>query len=131
MIPVVVDTSVWRRYFAGGRDARALGELLDEDGAVLVHPFVMGEMVLGGLSSKEERLFERLPQAIVVPHGEVLAFVRKRRLDRRGVGWIDAHLVASALSSSATLWSADKALSAAARELAVGFELPWRSDRRV
>ena len=121
MKPVLVDTSVWRRYLAGAPAVRTLGDLLDEDGAVLVHPFVVGELVLGGLSTREEGLFARLPAVVVVPHDEVLAFVRRRRLARRGIGWIDAHLLASALASGGVLWSADADLSAAASDLGVGF----------
>jgi predicted nucleic acid-binding protein len=120
--PVLVDTSVWRRYFAGAAGVKALGGLLDEDGAILVHPFVVGEMVLGGLSAREEALFTRLPGALVVPHEEVLAFVRRRRLARRGIGWVDAHLLASALASGGALWSVDIPLSALATDLGVGFD---------
>jgi hypothetical protein len=81
----------------------------------------MGELILGGLSATEEGLFGRLPAAGLVPHAEVLSFVRERRLVRRGIGWIDAHLLASALVSSARLWSADRRVAAAAAELRVGF----------
>ena len=122
MTPVLVDTSVWRRYFAGARRERRLSDLLDEDGAVLVHPFIVGELVLGGLSSREEALFRRLPTVDVAPHEEVLEFVRRRRLTRRGIGWVDAHLLASALVSSALLWSVDVDLTAAAVDVGVGFE---------
>jgi predicted nucleic acid-binding protein len=119
--PVLVDTSVWRRYFSGAPVALPLGTLLDEDGVVLTHPFVLGELVLGGLSAREERLFRRLPTAGVVPHEEVLALVRQRRLVRRGVGWIDAHLLASALVSRAEVWAVDAALTSAAAALNVEF----------
>lgn len=119
MKPVLVDTSVWRRYFSGAASVRRLGDLLDEDGAVLVHPFIVGEMVLGGLSTREEGLFVRLPSAGVVPHEEVLELVRRRRLVRRGIGWVDAHLLASALTSSAVLWSVDADLSAVAADLGI------------
>jgi len=119
--PVLVDTSVWRRYFSGAAGVRGLGQLLDEDGAVLVHPFIIGEMVLGGLSTREEVLFGRLPSAGPVPHEEVLELVRRRRLARRGIGWVDAHLLASALTSSAELWAMDADLQAAAADLGVGF----------
>jgi len=119
MKPVLVDTSVWRRYFSGTASARGLGDLLDEDGAVLVHPFIIGEMVLGGLSVREQHLFVRLPSAGVVPHAEVLELVRRRRLARRGIGWVDAHLLASALTSSAVLWSVDANLSTVAGELGI------------
>jgi len=121
MTTVLVDTSVWRRYFAGAPVVKGLGDLLDEDGAVLVHPFVVGELVTGGLSVREEGLFVRLPPAAVVPHDEVLAFVRRRRLARRGIGWVDAHLLASALASEGALWTVDEDLAAAARELGVGY----------
>jgi predicted nucleic acid-binding protein len=119
--PVLVDTSVWRKYFSGAEAARSLGALLDEHGAVLVHPFVIGEMVLGGLSSREEALFGLLPNADLVPHQEVLELVRRRRLARRGIGWVDAHLLASALTSSAELWALDTDLEAAAAHLGVRF----------
>lgn len=121
MRPVLVDTSVWRRYFGGTQSVRRLGDLLDEDGAVLTHPFIIGEMVLGGLSPREEELFVRLPSAGTVPHEEVLGFVRRRRLMRRGIGWVDAHLLASTLVCSAKLWSVDGDLSAAAADLGVDF----------
>ncbi len=121
MNPVLVDTSVWRRYFSGFANVRQLGEFLDEDGAVLIHPFVLGELVLGGLSAREEALFVRLPSARKVRDEEVLELVRRRRLMRRGIGWVDAHLLASALLSSAVLWSIDADLSAAAAGLSVDY----------
>ena len=122
MKPVLVDTSVWRRYFSGSSGVRQLGDLLDEDGAVLTHPFVIGELVLGGLSAREEALFARLPTAAMVAHEEALEFVRRRRLMRRGIGWVDAHLLASTFTSSAVLWSIDVDLRAAADALAVCFQ---------
>jgi predicted nucleic acid-binding protein len=124
MKPVLVDTSAWRRFFAGSRAFRGLQTLLEEDGIVLVHPFIVGELVMGGMSSREEELFSRLPMAQRLTDEEVLAMVRRRRLARRGIGWIDAHLLASALTSSAVLWSADKELAATARELHVAFAAP-------
>ncbi len=122
MKPVLVDTSVWRRYFSGGANARGLGALLDEDGALLVHPFVLGELVLGGLSAREEALFLRLPSTRIVPHEEVIAFVRRLDLARRGIGWVDVHLLASALVSGAWLWSLDASLAAASAEAGIAFE---------
>jgi predicted nucleic acid-binding protein len=119
MTPVLVDTSIWRRYFSGDATAKRLADLLDEEGAVLTHPFVVGELVLGGLATREETLIARLPAAPVVPHDDVLALVRRRKLARRGIGWIDAHLLASALTSGAAVWTADTDLSSAAASLGV------------
>jgi predicted nucleic acid-binding protein len=124
MRPVLVDTSVWRRFFAGATRFRALQDLLDEDGAVLVHPYIIGELVMGGLAPREEELFERLPAVALVADEEVLTMVKRRRLTRRGIGWVDAHLLASALAFSAVLWSADKELASAAAELDAGFREP-------
>ena len=121
MTPVLVDASVWRGYFRGSPSAEHLRDLLEEDDAVLMHSFVMGEMVLGGLSNREQVLLDRLPTADVVRHEDVLDFVRRRRLMRRGIGWVDAHLLASALVASALLWSADVALARVAADLNVGF----------
>ena len=121
MPSVLVDTSVWRKYLAGVASTRALGQLLDDD-AVLLHPFVLGELTLGGLSDREASLFRRLPEVPVVDHAEIIAFVAERRLTRKGIGWVDAHLLAAALLADARLWSADRALVSAARSLGVSFE---------
>jgi predicted nucleic acid-binding protein len=121
---VLVDTSVWRKYFSGriaARDAQALDALLDEDGAVLMHPAVLGELVLGGLSEREERLLTRSPGAPEVSSLELLVFVRQRKLARRGIGWVDCQLLASALVAAASLWSLDRQLSEAAADLKTAY----------
>jgi hypothetical protein len=97
-----------------------LGRLPDE-GAVLVHPFALGKLTLGGLSEREASIFRRLPEAPVVDPAGLLAFVAERRLTRKGVGWVDAHLLAGSLLADARLWSADRALTAAARNLQIAF----------
>jgi predicted nucleic acid-binding protein len=121
---ILVDTSVWRKYFSGRASAYSsalLDELLDEDGAVLVHPAVLGELVLAGLSTREEALFLKLPRAPEVSSLELLAFVHDRGLARRGIGWVDCHLLASALLAPASLWSLDRGLSAAASTFKIAF----------
>jgi predicted nucleic acid-binding protein len=123
-VTVLVDTSVWRRFFSGKGGAKikhALGALLDEDDALLIHTAVLGELVLGGLSPREEALLGRLPRAPQISDGEVLAFIRQRKLVRRGIGWVDAHLLASALVASAKLWSADARLGEVAADLEIAF----------
>ena len=121
MSSVLVDTSVWRDYFAGRPRARELGVLLEEDGVVLTHPAVIGELVLGGLAATEQSLLGRLPTAMEVSSPELLAFIRSRRLARRGIGWVDSQLLASALVASAKLWSLDRKLSEAATDLRAAF----------
>ena len=122
MRPVLVDTSVWRYFFAGRATARPLATLLEEEGIVLVHPLVVGELVLGGLSSDQERLLQRLPTVERVPYEEVLSFIKRRRLARRGIGWVDAEIIASGLTSGAEVWSFDGAVATVAGELGAAFD---------
>jgi predicted nucleic acid-binding protein len=62
-----------------------------------------------------------MDQAPLVPHEEVAAFVRDRRLHGRGIGWIDAHLLASALVGRVRLWTTDPRLAIVAKELEVSY----------
>ena len=60
----------------------------------------------------------------MVPHRDVVAFVRDRDLHGRGVGWIDIHLLASAVVGRLQLWTADPCLSAVANHFGVAYEAP-------
>lgn len=125
MTQVLVDTSVWRRHFSGKlshEQALWFGGLLDEDGVVLTHPWVIGELVLGGISSKEERLLRLMPSVAEVTDSDLFGFIRHRRLAQRGIGWVDVHLVACALTHSARLWTLDKNLESVVAELEIRFE---------
>ena len=110
---ILVDTSVWIAHFrkAGSR----LGELLSE-GLVMVHPFVLGELACGNLKNRVRILsdLEALPCAVSAAHEEVLRLIEARKLWGLGIGWIDAHLLASALLSSSPLWTLDGRLDRAA-----------------
>jgi predicted nucleic acid-binding protein len=123
---VLVDTSVWRRYFGGrigAKNAYLLGDLLDQDDEVLCHPAVLGELVLGGLSSREEALLARLPSSPEIDSREVLSLVRARKLARRGIGWVDCQLLASALVAGAMVWSLDRKLADAAAAVGAAYDL--------
>jgi hypothetical protein len=64
-----------------------------------------------------------MQQAVTVPHREVVEFARARALHGRGIGWIDVHLLASAIVGRFSLWTADGPLATLARELAVEHRL--------
>lgn len=115
---MLVDTSIWVDHLRQ-RDPR-LAELL-EVGAVWTHPFVVGELACGNLARRSEvlELIGALPSAPVADHDEVLAFVEGRRLMGQGLGWVDVHLLASAVLASLPLWTADKRLSEVARAIDV------------
>jgi predicted nucleic acid-binding protein len=91
---------------------------------VFTHPFVIGELACGQLKSRTEvlGLLAALPQARVAQDQEVLFFIERHGLMGRGIGYIDAHLLAAtALTEDARLWTRDKRLDALARE----FELAY------
>ena len=125
MSPILVDTSVWRRHFSGkltAEHARWFTTVLEEDGALLVHPWVIGELLLGGLSAREETLLQLVPSATQVADADLLGFIRHRRLAQRGIGWVDAQFLACALTHSALLWAIDRDLEGVAEELKIRFQ---------
>ena len=81
------------------------------------HDFVYGELLIGDKGGRKELLadYERMDQAPVVAHADVVAFVRDRKLHGRGIGWIDVHLLASALVGRLKLWTTDPPLAAMAQ----------------
>jgi predicted nucleic acid-binding protein len=115
---VLVDTSVWIDHLRFGDED--LSRLLDE-GGVLCHPFVMGELACGNLRNRSEilDLLGNLPSAAVAQHDEVLRMVEERTLSGKGIGWIDMHLIASALLSACTLWTRDRHLTAVTKTLKI------------
>ena len=117
---ILVDTSVWIAHFRVGRSK--LGDLLSQV-VVMVHPFVVGELACGNLKRRARILIdlEALPAAASATHEEVMRLVEVRKLWGLGIGWIDAHLLASALLSNCQLWTLDGKLARAAA--AVGVDL--------
>jgi predicted nucleic acid-binding protein len=114
---------VWIRFLSNRAPyAGELDALLSRD-EVSGHEFVYGELLIGDASGRKALLsrYEIIDSAPLVPHQEVAAFVRARKLHGRGIGWVDAHLLASALVGDLTLWTADGALGAVARELGIAY----------
>lgn len=115
---ILVDTSVWIDHFRRGNDS--LAALLQE-GTVLGHPFVTGELACGSLRNRREilSLLEGLPQAMIAEHAEVLRFLESHRVMGRGLGYVDVHLLASVMLEGALIWTLDKRLAEVAGRLAV------------
>ncbi|HEY0013457.1 MAG TPA: PIN domain-containing protein [Allosphingosinicella sp.] len=119
---ILADTSVWIDHFRCS--VPRFGGLVCE-GEVLMHPFVLGELMLSGLHRRlnDMRDLEALPAAAVASSAEVAHFIRARSLDGRGIGYVDAALLSSALLSPGTrLMTHDKGLSRVAAELGVAAE---------
>ncbi len=118
---ILVDTSVWIGHF---RTADSTLVDLLERGRVLAHPFVTGELALGNLRNRSLVLdsLSQMPGAVRARDEEVLAFIEGHRLQGLGVGYVDAHLLASAkLTAGSELWTLDQRLDALAAKLDIAF----------
>jgi predicted nucleic acid-binding protein len=112
----LVDTSVWVEHLR--RNEPRLAMLLEQDEAAC-HRFVVGELACGRLARRHEilALLAALPEVTIADHAEVLALVEQQGLAGRDLGWIDVHLLASARLSGASVWTLDRPLERAARDL--------------
>jgi predicted nucleic acid-binding protein len=119
---ILVDTSVWIDHFRHGD--QGLARLL-ADVQVIGHPAVLGEIALGSLARRDEvlELLSNLPRASVATDDEVLALIQNRLLFGRGIGYVDAHLIAATLiTPDARLWTRDARLGAIATDLGCAAE---------
>ena len=116
---ILVDTSIWINHFRRADDR--LAHLLDQ-GDVLVHPFVIGELACGNLRHRDLvlDLLGRLPRAVAARPEEVMHLIEGAALHGKGLGWTDCHLLASARLTPCALWTKDRTLLAAA----LSFNLP-------
>ena len=118
---MLVDTSVWVDHLRRG-NARLASHLVD--GFVESHVLVIGELACGSLRRRKEllSLLGSLPRILEAEHDEVMSLVDSRGLHGRGLGWVDVHLLASAMLGHTTLWTLDKRLAEQAQRLGVLFE---------
>ncbi len=123
---ILVDTSVWIRSLANRVPyATGMAKLLSL-GEVAGHELIYGELLIGdsGGRAKLLALYEQIRFAKTVAHENVLAFVRAHSLSGRGIGWVDAHILASAVAGNIRLWTADTHLAELASEFGVKYEAP-------
>jgi len=120
---ILVDTSVWIDHLRHGEALLTRALLATEVG---IHPFVIGEIACGNLKNRTLvlQLLQGLPQLQQALDKEVMTFIEDRGLMGKGIGYVDAHLCASALLSGAQLWTRDKRLSAVAQQLGVAWQEP-------
>lgn len=113
---VLVDTSVWVAHLRTG----AIGlEALLREGRVVCHPLIAGELACGNLRKRSEILvhLQALPRAIQAENEEVMQFIENYRLMGKGLGYVDMHLLASALLTKVPLWTLDQKLHKVAVKL--------------
>lgn len=116
---ILVDTSVWIDHLR--INDPLLADLLMQS-KVLSHPFVRGELALENLQQRNKILaaLDNLPQAPLVFSEEVNFFIERHQLFGLGIGFVDAHLLASTrLIGTARLWTRDKRLQLVAERLKI------------
>lgn len=120
---ILVDTSIWIDHL---RSSNPELQGLLEQKQILSHPFVIGELAVGNLKDRDVILssLQELPEAVVTQNHEVLHFLSRHALYGVGIGYIDAHLLASAqLSAGTSLWTRDQRL----HQVATKLSLAWAS----
>lgn len=94
---------------------------------ILVHPFVVAELALGSLYSRQATLAEldKLDNVQVADTIEVRRMIEAHTLYSRGIAFVDAHLLASCLLTPGThLWTRDARLAGTARLLRCEAQIP-------
>jgi predicted nucleic acid-binding protein len=126
---ILVDSSIWIDHLRTGEPA--LAALLNA-GRVLTHPFVVGELACGNLKNRKGvlSLLQDLPVAPVATDEEVLFFIDRRGLMGKGIGYVDAHLLAAvSMTGTGRLWTRDKRLGAVAGSIGLAFKMASSSGR--
>jgi predicted nucleic acid-binding protein len=114
---ILADTTIWVDHFRRGD--RKLVELLEQK-EILLHPFIVAELALGSLKDRVSTLgfLDEQPTTKVASTAEVRGLVESRQLYARGIGLIDAHLIASALlTPNTSLWTRDERFRQVAQEI--------------
>jgi len=119
---ILVDTSVWIKHLREGD--KNLVRLL-EQGSVACHPFIVGELACGGIKNRHEiiGLLNDLPLTDILDHDDIMEFIEYRKIMNKGIGYVDVHLLASALVSETPLWTFDKALKKVANHLSIEYDI--------
>ncbi len=117
---ILPDTSIWVDQQRGL--APHLNDLLNQDW-VVIHPLIVGELACGFLANRAKFLafLQNLQSVATARDEEVLLLIESRSMYGKGIGYIDAHLLASVVMSGDRLWTHDKRLARVATDLGIGY----------
>jgi predicted nucleic acid-binding protein len=122
---ILVDTSVWIKHLR--ESEKNLVRLL-EQGLVTCHPFIIGELACGGIKNRHEiiTLLNALPSTGILDHYDIMEFIGYRKIMNKGIGYVDVHLLGSALVADTPLWTFDKALKKIANQLSIEYDIKFK-----
>ena len=116
-MPILIDTNIMVHHLKS--EIEQVKELIDA-GLAVTHPFVLAELALGSLSDREMTMaaLEIMPLLPVADYHEVRDLIEVPKLYTRGIGFVDAHLIASLLivGIPVDLWTDDVSLAAVAKD---------------
>lgn len=116
---ILVDTSVWIDHFKMP-NLMVSRAIMDE--RLYTHELVVGELAMGSLKLRDRTLADlsKFATAPIARHNEILDLIERVPLHSRGLGYIDAHLLASCLlAGNCRLLTKDRRLHAAAEGLGI------------
>ncbi len=121
---ILVDTNIWIEAFRGKEVKTLLSELLLKK-QVIVHPWILGEIMMGQLGTQRKKILgeiDLLPRSYVTPVEELLSFIENHHLFGKGLSLIDAELLHTCLQESYTLWTHDKNLRMCSKKLGRNYQ---------
>lgn len=121
---ILVDTSIWIDHFR--QSDGELRKIIEED-RLLCHPAIIGELALGSLRHSDDVIIFLTAQreVSVATHQEVMMMIDRYSIFSMGIGYTDAHLLASILlDQRSSLWTRDKRLQAAATKAGAALYSP-------
>jgi len=91
---------------------------------VMCHPFVPGELACGNLKNRNQilSLLSSLPMTNNAEHEEVLQVIESNQLMGKGLGYVDIHLIASAMLTGIPIWTNDRKLEQVAKTLHISHQ---------
>lgn len=123
---ILADTSIWIEMFRRGKFKAELGSLIAND-QLCTHPFVVAELACGHLPNREQTLpdLDTLFALPTIRTADVRFMIEARGLASKGIGFIDAQLIASCLATQGTqIWTIDGPLGRVVESLGIRATTP-------
>jgi len=117
---IIVDTNIWIAFL---KTPNELLKSLLKKKRIEVHSSIIGELCVGNLPRKPliRELLVTLPRPRELELAEALHFLDVQKLNRRGLQWNDVLILGSASVNGSLVWTNDKRLAEAARDLGISF----------
>ena len=112
---IIIDTNVWISYFKGEKKAFRIKDIIIDNQTIL-HPYIYGELLLGGISDKAEFMLQALEMTTILDRNVVYRFIKKNKLQSKGIGWVDVNILMSALSEKHQVYTYDENLLTLCRD---------------